>query len=100
MNRLAISLAAGLVLQTSPAGAEPPAPTMSGTARVIDGDTISIRDQRIRLAAIDACEVDQSGTRGGAEWPCSKIERSFMRSIADGKHITRRVIDTCSGLPT
>lgn len=94
MNRLAISLAAGLVFQTFPASAEPPPPTISGTARVIDGDTISIRDQRIRLAAIDACEVDQSGTRGGAEWPCGKIARSFMRSIADGKHITCRVIDT------
>lgn len=94
MSRLLIAFAAGMVLQTFPAGAEPPAPTIAGTARVIDGDTISIRDQRIRLAAIDACEVDQIGTRGGAEWPCGKIARSFMRAIADGKHITCRVIDT------
>lgn len=94
MNRLAVSLVAGLMFRTFPAGAEPPAPTISGTARVIDGDTISIRDQRIRLAAIDSCEVDQSGTRSGAEWPCGKIARSFMREIADGKHITCRVIDT------
>lgn len=94
MNRRVISLAAGLVLQTLPVGAEPPAPTIAGTARIIDGDTISIRDQRIRLAAIDACEVDQGGRRGGVEWPCGKIARSFMRSIADGKHIACRVIDT------
>lgn len=94
MNRIAVTLAAGLVLQTLPARADPPSPTIAGTARVVDGDTIGIRDQRIRLAAIDACEVDQSGTRGGVEWPCGKIARSFMRSIADGKHVTCRVIDT------
>ncbi|WP_352127860.1 hypothetical protein [Mesorhizobium sp. dw_380] len=29
----------------------------SGTVRVIDGDTISVRQQRIRIAAIDACEL-------------------------------------------
>lgn len=29
---------------------------IAGRARVIDGDTFSIRKTRIRIAAIDACE--------------------------------------------
>ncbi len=93
MNRLAIAFAATLMVQPANAGSRPPAPTIAGTARVIDGDTISIRNERIRLAAIDACEVDQTGFRRGAEWPCGKAARSFMRAIADGKHLSCSVID-------
>lgn len=36
-----------------------------GRARVINGDTVSIRNQRIRIAAIDACERDQTGLKTG-----------------------------------
>jgi len=93
MNRLVIAIAAGLMAQPVCAGSQPPAPTIAGTARVIDGDTISIRNQRVRLAAIDACEVDQTGTRRGVEWPCGTVARSFLRTIADGKHLSCRVID-------
>ncbi len=93
MRLVLIALVTGLLAQPVIAGSLPPPPTISGTARVIDGDTISIRKQCIRLAAIDACEVDQAGFRRDVEWPCGKVARSFMRSIADGKHVECRVID-------
>lgn len=50
------------------ANAETVPASISGMARVIDGDTISIRQTRIRIAAIDACEIDQMGERDGREW--------------------------------
>ncbi|TIS71548.1 MAG: thermonuclease family protein, partial [Mesorhizobium sp.] len=54
-------LAAVAAIWCMDAAAEPSA--WPGQARVIDGDTISIRQQRIRIAAIDACELDQTGLK-------------------------------------
>lgn len=48
----------------------------SGRARVINGDTISIRNKRIRIAAIDACERDQIGLKDGKVWHCGVAARS------------------------
>ncbi|PTE06638.1 nuclease [Mesorhizobium helmanticense] len=67
--------------------------TWSGTARVIDGDTISVRQQRIRIAAIDACELGQTGFRNGKVWQCGIEGRAFLRRMIDGEHISCRIID-------
>lgn len=57
------------VLAVSPVAAE----TITGTASVIDGDTLDIHGTRIRLSAIDAIESRQRCTRpNGAEWNCGK----------------------------
>ncbi|MDH0369803.1 MULTISPECIES: hypothetical protein [Brucella] len=42
----------------------------AGTARVIDGDTISIGQQGVRIGVIKACEKGQSGLLNGKTWPC------------------------------
>jgi len=65
----------------------------SGRARVIDGDTISIRNQRIRIAAIDACERDQTGSKGGKLWPCGVAARSYLGKMIDGQHVRCDIID-------
>ena len=65
----------------------------SGQARVIDGDTFSIRQQRIRIAAIDACERSQKGWKNGAEWACGVEARSYLSRLIDGKHVTCTIID-------
>ncbi|KAB2723382.1 hypothetical protein [Brucella intermedia] len=57
---LALALAA-LPLTIGVASAEPRLATVSGTATVIDGDTFSIRQHRVRIAAIDAREITQTG---------------------------------------
>lgn len=61
--------AAAILLTVVGSAAAEPA-TWSGTARVIDGDTISVGRQRIRIAAIDACEQKQTGIQDGKVWPC------------------------------
>jgi endonuclease YncB( thermonuclease family) len=44
-----------------------------GRATVVDGDTLGIRDQKIRLHGIDAPEASQRCTRpSGEEWRCGQ----------------------------
>ncbi|MCW3783916.1 thermonuclease family protein [Defluviimonas salinarum] len=66
-----IALAAGgLTPDAAPAAR---AETVSGTASVIDGDTIEIHGARIRLHAIDAIEKDQRCRRpDGSAWRCGR----------------------------
>ena len=45
---------------------------ITGQARVIDGDTIQISKERIRLHGIDAPEMKQTCTADGKEWTCGK----------------------------
>ncbi len=65
----------------------------SGRARVIDGDIISIRNQRIRIAAIDACERDQTGLKDGKVWRCGVAARSYLGKMIDGQHVRCDIID-------
>ena len=60
---------------------------------VLDGDTISIREQHIRIAAIDACELDQTGLKDGQTWRCGVIARSYLRKMIDGQHVRCEIID-------
>ncbi len=45
---------------------------ITGTARVIDGDTIEVAGQRIRLHGIDAPESRQLCHRDGKPWRCGR----------------------------
>src|SRR5690348_13529706 len=65
------------------------ADTVSGTARIIDGDTLAIGDVKIRLEGIDAPETDQVCLDAdAAKWPCGVVARD--RLIA---HVSGRPID-------
>ncbi|MYE01862.1 MAG: thermonuclease family protein [Alphaproteobacteria bacterium] len=57
------------------------AETLTGNARVIDGDTLAVAGERVRLDAIDAPESRQSCTRNGRPWACGKAATQAMRKL-------------------
>ena len=63
--------------------AAPPAlaADLQGPARVIDGDTIEVAGQRVRLHGIDAPEQRQSCVTDGREWPCGEAATDALRAL-------------------
>ncbi len=65
---------------------------VAGTASVIDGDTIEVHDQRIRLHGIDAPESRQLCRLDGKPWQCGKDAANAL-----AEKIARRPV-TCEDL--
>lgn len=55
---------------------------IAGTARVVDGDTLSVAGRRIRLQGMDAPEIGQTCERDGKSWPCGTIARFALAEMA------------------
>lgn len=56
---------------------------LEGVAFAVDGDTLEMGGERIRLAGIDAPELHQECTREGRPWPCGDAaRRSLARLVA------------------
>ncbi len=72
-----ILAATALLAFALPAQAE----TLSGQARVIDGDTFAVAGEQIRLDGIDAPETRQTCTRDGHPWACGRAATQAMRQL-------------------
>lgn len=57
---------------------------VSGSARASDGDTLTMTGIVIRLHGIDAPELAQTCTRGGAEWACGRAAADRLSSLVAG----------------
>lgn len=55
---------------------------INGSAKVIDGDTIKIGEQRIKLAGIDAVELHQKCLRDGVEWNCGEGAKAWLEHFS------------------
>jgi endonuclease YncB( thermonuclease family) len=68
-----------------------PRTVISGKAWVIDGDTIEISGNRIRLEGIDAPELDQTCTDpAGRRWPCGRTAGNELRAHIGARELTCR----------
>ncbi len=72
-----------------PAGAE----VISGQARVVDGDTLAVAGQHIRLDGIDAPETRQTCRRNGRRWACGKAATRAMRRLIGRNPVRCEVSD-------
>jgi len=56
-----------------------------GKARVMDGDTLEVGGQAIRLYGLDAPESGQTCVAGGQPWPCGE-NAAFALAYATAEH--------------
>ncbi|OCX60008.1 hypothetical protein BFP70_17850 [Thioclava sp. SK-1] len=69
------------VLLASSAGAQ----VVQGRARIVDGDTLELRGQMVRLHGIDAPETTQTcRTAAGAQWDCGHAATAHLRRLTAG----------------
>ena len=78
--------------------------TIFGNANVIDGDTIHINKNKIRLHAIDAPETNQTCNKNSKVWSCGVESTKFLKElignnkiecITQGKDRYNRFIGIC-----
>ncbi len=69
------------IVAVLPAGAQ----DLSGAARIVDGDTLEIAGDRVRLHAVDAPEAGQRcRDRAGRTWECGAAATRALRRLARG----------------
>lgn len=57
---------------------------------VVDGDTLALGADRLRLEGVDAPEAGQSCGEAGALWDCGAIARTRLAELAAGDDLTCR----------
>jgi len=67
--------------------------TLEGQARVIDGDTLDIAGDRVRLFGIDAPERSQPCDRNGQVWACGEWARVVLAGQISGTPVNCDVQD-------
>lgn len=72
----ALAVAADLLLRAD----------VSGSARAVDGDTLILEGEHVRLKGMDAPELAQTCTRDGKAWPCGKeARRALAAALRNGE---------------
>ena len=80
--------AAFLLLSVSEARATQASTTISGSADIVDGDTLDVGTTRVRLFGIDAPETAQECTDArGAKWACGRSAARALEKLTAGQSV-------------
>lgn len=60
---------------------------VAGPATVIDGDTVIVAGERVRLQGIDAPELHQDCTAYGQEWACGRTSAEWLKEYLRGRPV-------------
>lgn len=63
------------------------AQSFSGPALAIDGDTLAMGGERIRIHGIDAPESAQTCSRKGASWACGSAAKDLLAGMVAGRTV-------------
>tara|TARA_B110000438_G_scaffold244129_1_gene244466 strand:- start:205 stop:672 length:468 start_codon:yes stop_codon:yes gene_type:complete len=85
---------AALLLIALPAFAASEVASISGTPRIVDGDSLVIDGTRIRLHGIDTPEVRQTCQRGGVDWLCGQEASKALRDYVGEADLRCERLDT------
>ena len=66
---------------------------ITGQPRVIDGDTLEVAGQRIRLHGIDAPESRQLCRKDGEPWRCGKDATSALKTFLGSRPVSCEELD-------
>ncbi len=88
-RRLVVSLAAVWLLATT---GHPALVEITGRPKIIDGDTIELQGQAIRLYGIDAPELGQACTIGEQTYDCGMVARTALLDLTAGVAVTCRML--------
>ena len=94
LNDFRHSLAFGVSPAHAASEKSPAVPTaITGIARVVDGDSLVIKQTRLRLHGIDAPETNQQCFRDSKAWPCGKEATSTLAAIVENTRLNCAVLD-------
>jgi len=89
-----MKLFAALLLIALPALAASDVESISGTPRIVDGDTLVIAGTRIRLHGIDSPETKQTCQRGRIDWLCGQEASKALRDYVGVADLRCERLDT------
>ena len=88
---LALAAAALVLIPSAVSLGTAAGPVLTGTAAVIDGDTLEVAGARVRLEGIDAPEAGQTCARkGGRTWSCGTEATAQLKSLIGGREVACR----------
>ena len=85
VRSLLAALAVAVLVLPAPSAALADA---TGKAQVVDGDTLQVAGERVRLQGIDAPETRQSCSIGGIGYACGENAKRLLMGATAGKVIT------------
>ena len=94
---LALLLPAAMLLATAD---RPAMADMAGTPRVVDGDTIELEGETIRLYGVDAPELGQTCLIKERPYDCGMVARTALLDLTAGVAVTCNVVSRNPGAAT